>query len=89
MRLIERRLRQQPKAEHVRLRIFKRQRSHAMNRHTTTITVPPILFYAPTQERPSYIRIKPAILLYNSEILERPPYKSIREIRAIHNNEWL
>jgi hypothetical protein len=67
MRLIERRSRKQPKAEHVTYAYSKDE----------------------DQERSSYIHIEPIIFIYDSDTIERLPYTSIKDIRAIHNNEYL
>ncbi len=92
--LVERRPRRIPKTENINYEYAKdedqiRERSRTINRHTTTISIPPTLTYTPSQERQSYIHVQPAIFIYSRDALQETCYTSIKNIRPIKNDECL
>ncbi|CAF4397695.1 unnamed protein product, partial [Adineta steineri] len=44
---------------------------------------------ATCERAPSYVGVKPTILIYNSDTLETPLYTAIKDIRAIRSDECL
>jgi hypothetical protein len=94
LELSERRPRRYLKAEHIKYEYSKdedqlRERSRTINRHTTTISIPPTLIYTPSQEQQTYKRIEPTIIIYSRDTLEQPSYTSIKNIRTIKSHECL
>ncbi|CAF0723504.1 unnamed protein product [Adineta steineri] len=95
VKLLEHRPRKQTKAEYIPYEYTKdedqlRERSRTINRHGTSISIPPTLLRQATCERaPSYVGVKPTILIYNSDTLETPLYTAIKDIRAIRSDECL